>query len=242
MVTDIIDKGEPIRNKLRSLGVEIISDMHSIPAEAGSRIAEAVSFLNIASAMNFISEMNCAILKKEFLELKSSIQEYTDMKPTWLADFFLHPHSPLEKSDSKNARQQSIGHIDHSNGQQTRTRIGVQKGSTLLKAIKDMSNKVPAPYEAEGFRSGSDRSLADSFYILKKQRHNDIINVIKIIGESATIKDIKDKVQANPEQASFLVSCGEKTLQREMVSMVKDGVLNKTGKKRWSRYGLVSSN
>ncbi len=52
----------------------------------------------------------------------------------------------------------------------------------------------------------------------------------------ATIKDIKDKIKTTPEQASFLVSCSEKTLQRELVSMVKDGVLNKTGKKRWSRY------
>ena len=29
---------------------------------------------------------------------------------------------------------------------------------------------------------------------------------------------------------------GEKTLQRELASMVKDGVLYKTGEKRWSRY------
>src|ERR1035437_10887303 len=88
MVTDIIDKGEPIRSKLRNLGTEIVSDIHSMPTKAGKKIAETVSFLNIASAMNFISEMNCNILKKEFLELEISIQEYADMKPTWLADFF----------------------------------------------------------------------------------------------------------------------------------------------------------
>src|SRR3989338_4038819 len=94
MVTDIIDKEEPIRSKLINLGTQIVSDMHSVPAEAGGKIAETVSFLNIASAMNFISEMNCNILKKEFLELKASIQESVDMKPKWLADFFTN--SPLE--------------------------------------------------------------------------------------------------------------------------------------------------
>src|ERR1035437_8724351 len=94
MVTDIIDKGEPIRNKLRTLGAEIVSDIHCIDIGQNrsvvicTRIAETVSFLNIASAMNFISEMNCNILKKEFLELEISIEEYSDMKPTWLADFF----------------------------------------------------------------------------------------------------------------------------------------------------------
>ena len=35
-----------------------------------------------------ISEMNCAILKKEFLELEISVQEYADMKPAWLEGFF----------------------------------------------------------------------------------------------------------------------------------------------------------
>jgi hypothetical protein len=80
MVTDIIDKGEPIRNKLRTLGAEIVSDIHCIDIGQNksviicTRIAETVSFLNIASAMNFISEMNCVILKKEFLELEISIQ------------------------------------------------------------------------------------------------------------------------------------------------------------------------
>ena len=63
-----------------------------------------------------------------------------------------------------------------------------------------------------------------------------ILNIIKTIGGSATIKDIKDRAKAMPEQAGLLVSCSEKTLQRELVSMVKDDVLNKTGEKRWSRY------
>src|SRR5665647_23369 len=34
MVTDVMDKDEPIRNKLRNLGAEIISDIHSMPTSA----------------------------------------------------------------------------------------------------------------------------------------------------------------------------------------------------------------
>ena len=72
MVTDIIDKEEPLRSKLRTLGTEIISDMHSIPQNAYNKISEIVSFLEIASAVNIISEMNCNILRKEFIELALS--------------------------------------------------------------------------------------------------------------------------------------------------------------------------
>ena len=67
MVTDIIDKDEPLRNKLRTLGTEIISDMSSSPSNICNKISDIMSFLDIASAVNIISEMNCSILKKEFL-------------------------------------------------------------------------------------------------------------------------------------------------------------------------------
>jgi len=242
MVTDIIDKGEPLRNKLRTLGTGIISDTYSAPLNICSKISEIMSFLDIASAVNIISEMNCNILRKEFLELDQSILSAQAGKESIGDIKTLNRQINLSKffgELSDKGQYQSIGH-------HRSTRIGVQKGSTLLKALSDkthfMSNRNNvvnskknnlAPYEAEGFRVGFD--------ILKKQRRDNIINIIKTIGESSSIKDIKDKVQANPEQAHFLVSCGEKTLQREMVSMVKDGVLNKTGEKRWSRYFLVSN-
>ncbi len=257
MVTDVIEKEEPIRNKLRNLGAEIVSDIHLIQQDyngqiesknACSRISETVSFLNIASAMNFISEMNCAILKKEFLELKASIQEDIDVKPTWLADFFgtndaflpplnkgrieegsdPHPTSPLLRG-----RGISKGH----------TSIGVQKGSTLLKAIKDMSNRMLASNENENISSGSNKNSSNTarnnFYIIKKQRRDSITIIIKNSGGSASIKDIINHINTDMQGT---LSCSEKTLQRELISMTKDGVLYKTGEKRWSRYGLGSSN
>ena len=213
MVTDIIDKDEPIRGKLRTLGTEIISDMHSVPAEAGNKIAETVSFLNIASAMNFISEMNCTILKKEFLELQGSIQEYTDMKPTWLAEFFTKENNPYPTSPL--SRGKSGVYKGH-------TRIGVQKGSTLMKALSDKTQAM----------SNSKARLNMLGLALHTQRREEIKDSIKANDGNATIKDIKDKASGS------LVNCGKKTLQRELVSMVRDGVLRKIGEKRWSRYSL----
>jgi hypothetical protein len=226
MVTDIIDKDEPLRNKLRTLGTGIISDMNSFPSNVCGKVSEIMSFLDIASAINIISEMNCNILRKEFLELNQSIIESTGKVETFnkhinLFEFFKEePALPIER------RGISKGHLPV----QTGTRIGVQKGSTLMKALSDRINSEARP-NMLGLASH-----AKDFDILKKQRRDDIINIIKIIGGNATIKDIKDKAQGS------LISCGEKTLQRELVSMVKDGVLNKTGEKRWSRYKLVSSN
>ncbi len=32
--------------------------------------------------------------------------------------------------------------------------------------------------------------------------------------------------------------CGEKTIQRELVSMMKEGSIKKEGERRWSQYSL----
>ena len=223
MVTDIIDKDEPLRNKLRILGTEIISDMNSAPAHICAKIAEIMSFLGIASTMNIISEMNSNILKKEFLELDHSIKASSYKKEVFnkqidLSEFFSSDLTVREPERPK-GHYKSIGH-------QYSTRLGVQKGSTLLKALSDTKFSPLKTYD---------------FDILKKQRRQSIIDIIKTTSDGVTIKDIKDKVQANPSKSSPLASCGEKTLQRELVSMVKDGVLNKTGEKRWSRYFFTNS-
>jgi hypothetical protein len=245
MVTDIIDKDEPLRNKLRTLGTEIISDMSLVRRDYSgytvsliiSKISEIMSFLDIAFAVSIISEMNCNILRKEFSELNRSVKESIDNagiknnvldRRVNLSEFFKedesrpplsYGHLPLSRG-----REISKGHLPARAG----TSIGVQKGSTLLKAL----SKVRESDIKTNHHSAND------FDLLKKQRRNDILSIIRIIGVGATIKDIKDKARANSSQFSALVSCGEKTLQRELVSMVKDSVLEKTGEKRWSKYSI----
>ena len=64
------------------------------------------------------------------------------------------------------------------------------------------------------------------------ERRSALLKIIKDQkehGMSATIADLK----------KVFLSCSEKTLQRELVAMVKDGILKKTGDKRWSRYELL---
>ncbi len=244
MVTDIIDKDEPLRNKLRTLGTGIISDINSIPSNACRKISETMSFLDIASAVNIISEMNCSILKKEFLELNQSIKESVgEVKPLNkqidLSEFLREEFPPLLDKEGNGGGNSLIttspfGHSSSIRGREIskgHTRIGVQKGSTLMKALSD---KI-SPNERI---QKSQFSHAQDFDVFKKQRRNDIIDIIKTFGGNATIKDIKDKAQTSQGKIASLISCSEKTLQRELVSMVKDSVLNKTGEKRWSRYFL----
>lgn len=241
MVTDVMDKEEPLRNKLRFLGTGIISDTYSNPNNLERKISETLSFLDISFAIGLISEMNLNILKKEFSELHRSVKEFTSQKnPMWLEEFMKEDESLNKEMNSiihlnkpKTDVSHSIGHIQH-------TRIGVQKGSTLMKALSDKVTSFPL---VKNHPSNPQIHLDSQNYdVLKKRRRDEIISIIKnklsVFPESAgaTITDIKNSAEG------ALVSCGEKTLQRELVSMVHDGVLKKTGEKRWSKYRLVSSN
>ncbi|HEV7702141.1 MAG TPA: hypothetical protein VGO63_01700 [Candidatus Paceibacterota bacterium] len=192
MVTDIMDKGEPVRLKLRTFGTEILSDIHSASrTELNQKIQTLLSFLDIALAVSLVSEMNFSILKKEFIELSQSLaesKEYREPTPVnhiWLEEF-LKPEQSLGKPEMKIP----------------------QKG-------KDASS-IP------GQAKDSNTS--------KKQRRDEIIQAIRDNGNNATITDVKLKASGS------LVACGEKTLQRELIAMVKDGILDKTGEKRWSKY------
>jgi len=220
IVTDIMDKNEPLRNKLRTLGADMISDIISkTSTDFNLKIKEILSFLDIAFTVGMISEMNCNILKKEFVNLQKAIE---DSKQITLSEFFENSPHPNPLLVNEREQKNSKGLSANLRAGQITNSIGVQRGGTLMKALRDkMSDRTLI----------SNTTSKDNFDVLKKQRREEIIKVIKN-KNNATITDIKSGAQG------VLVSCGEKTLQRELVSMVKDDVLKKTGEKRWSRYFL----
>ena len=243
MVTDILDNDEPIRNRLRFLGAGVISDIFSFPRsskELNMKISEILSLMEVSSLVGIISQMNSSILKKEFLLLQESIEEASANSFSSNAQISL---SDFMKGDEFNTFKMTrpIGNsIGHSNP----TRIGVQKGHTLMKAIKDMSNRMPKTLSEEGSRpelvEGSNTKhphiVGEKFDSLKRERREKIVKIIRNNPNGASIKDIVFVIRSSGGDM------GEKTLQRELISMVKDHVLNKAGEKRWSRYFIASSN
>ena len=221
MVTDIMDKDEPLRHKLRSLGTEILSDVFANSGRSYLRVSEILSFLDIAFTLGMISEMNKNILYREFSELKNSLG-HSD--PLWLENFIGKSDIGQEEVAPKVIQYQ--------------TRLGVQKGSTLMKALSNVNvshrNEVKTPVHSV--------EKSENFDLLKKKRREEIVEIIRgdkeaISRGGSTITDIRNGSKNITN--GTLMNCSEKTLQRELVSMVKDNVLNKTGEKRWSKYFLA---
>ncbi|MFZ2205720.1 MAG: hypothetical protein WAV23_03965 [Minisyncoccia bacterium] len=256
MVTDIMDMEEPLRNKLRNLGSDVVSDTYIISTQSSflkhtaNKISEIISFLDIASAVGMISEMNHSILKKEFIELKNSLQEKCEQGLS-LSELF-------PSFDERNTSEEQGGNLNSENQNKylsitksippTRnvdklepTRIGVQKGSTLLGAlnriqVSDSRAKMSDINTGPLKNKTTHQTNANDFDVLKKKRREEVLKIVRENKETnpssggATISDIRLAAKG------VLVSCGEKTLQRELVSMVKDMILKKVGEKRWSKY------
>jgi hypothetical protein len=226
MVTDIMDREEPLKAKLRLLGTEVISSAYQSPARAGMKISEILSFLDIAATVGMISGMNAGILKKEFVSAKQSIEESMGVgESAWLEKMISAP----AESD---IRPNIVRKTELSNYQGQSTRLGVQKGSTLLKALSD---KISVGAEAHAEKDHP----RDNFDLLKQQRRNEILKIVSDKKE-ATITEIRTKAkELSLNSQSVLENCSEKTLQRELLSMLKDNLLKKTGEKRWSKYFLA---
>lgn len=237
MVTDIMDRDEPLRFKLRTLGSEILSDIYSNPGNSLRRISEVSAFLDIAGIVGIVSDMNINILRREFNSLRLSVEEYMDIPESGystleLGDLFNHNYSlPSESFQNEKRKIFKIMNPEPS------TRIGVQRGSTLLKALGSMSVSTNRPTSSMSDKNNSNGQAKNSVSVidheaLKRQRRNEIISIIKSVVGGATITDIRMKAIGS------LTTCSEKTLQRELVNMLKDNLLKKTGQKRWSRYFL----
>lgn len=95
-----------------------------------------------------------------------------------------------------------------------RSKVGI---SGVARAKSDKKHGLSRISDKEG-----------SVDIKRKSRREAILSVVKKQGEVG-IKEISSTVK----------DCSEKTIQRELISLVSEGVLKKRGERRWSTYALA---
>ena len=224
MVTDCMDYDEALKNKLRSTGVELLADAQSLFILSSTekysrlnisiaRINAIISLIEITSIMGFISDMNAGILKREFGILSSELKTHLEKRQhlTFVLD--------NKMFDIPHPLQDNKGHISigHYKGQ--------DKGQDYNGQKSDPDNyQLPANnnYQIEK------KDRVQSFQS-KQDRTDKILSIIKEKNE-VSIKEI----------STAFSDCSEKTIQRELNSLVFKGQLKRVGEKRWSRYSLVS--
>lgn len=99
--------------------------------------------------------------------------------------------------------------------------------------------KIPGHIDTENNPryKGQNSSIDDSMS-LANSRHSDVFK--KTNRQSIIINLLKKKKDLMIKDIAVVIrDCSEKTIQRELISLIEAGVLKKTGERRWSRYSLV---
>ncbi len=220
MVTDCMDYEDALRGKIRLLGVELLSDMYKLPNLSPvdkrdytrvvlSHIGEIISLIEISSTIGLISEMNTGILRGELVGLVSKV-EFNQSKDK---------HFPFILDD-KMFNLETLGNNNPYND---------------LNYIKDKrTNNVNMSFM-------SDTRFPRRSLIQKDNKYGDLNKQDRVEKIMSIIKDRKN-IPGNEhgisikDISSAFVDCSEKTIQRELNSMVLKGQIKKSGSKRWSRY------
>lgn len=230
MVTDCMDTDDALKGKLRELGVELLSDMYKLSTLSPqdkhvhigvslAHVDEIISFVEIAYTIGFISEMNTAILKKEFMilivELESHQSKDKHFTFTLDQDMFSLPdvgaRQPVRPIGGGLAEDNTVKDKDFKR--------------TNFNNMSFTNSKQLVPSLQHTIHSRNHLSIVSE----RKDRTDKILAIIK--GKDVSIKDISN---------SF-TDCSEKTIQRELNSLVLKGQVKKTGSKRWSRYMAITN-
>lgn len=201
LVTDVIDKEEPVCRLLRSSGLSILSYIILLGTQVDqnttdrikSNIVKTVSLLGVSYRSGFISEANHTLLEAEYIEL----------------GIFVDTHRGTFMGGS------STG---------------------VLKELLDVPYPKRLSVEKKSIQSFSQGQLKRQNNLVVKKpngvRHSERRDIIiQLLGkkDKITVKDISKEI----------TDCSEKTLQRELISLVEEGVLKKEGERRWSTYFLA---
>lgn len=220
LITNLMSSEEPIKWDLRKTSIKLmdkvmslsnatLSSRDTVLRDINKKLFHLISLYNISYRSGFISEMNYEIVNKELNNLTSFISEYNNQDIDSRNKLF---DEEFFKKD-----------INEINKEQIKKDIVVkdnikQKDTNLNKDNQSYKRQNKSHEKTSGFSNKSQE---------RNKRREDIINIIKQ-KKNVSVKDI----------SNIIKDTSEKTLQRELVSMVDEGVLKKEGERRWSRYML----
>ncbi len=261
LVTAHIEDNRELKGKLRATVLDM-SDMaiSTLVGEPESLIKDSkvvlsrgvalLNFVEIAQSLNLISNTNGTIILEQIKSFLSDFNAFVGNKNSdevKLADSFFELPSPEVEEESRVLNTATITKMEQGVAEVKPAKPFIEKLATANhKAHADsrVTRSSFHPTSAE-FRqrlataktiedlhgiktSGSNAEQGKSTVGVKNDRQELIISTIGQKGE-LSIKDLEGVIKG----------CSEKTIQRELLSLVEQGILVKSGERRWSRYALA---
>ncbi|MEK7065970.1 MAG: hypothetical protein AAB965_00160 [Patescibacteria group bacterium] len=225
LVTDFLDYDEPLKNKLRTSAIEVMSvvsmsnssgqllDDRSL-AVIRKNISTVISCLEVSFNAGVCSSMNCEILKREYGALRDLLASdfiVGGVGAVSIPSNFLYPSLDEIKNIIPKKSETNFSSLS------TESSYRQDKGQ-----IKDSQDSRTSPLVSTT-RIGRE--------VYKGDRRGLVVSLFTD-GCEYTVKDIISRLSLTGKK----VEISEKTIQRDLLSLVSEGVLKKRGERRWSRY------
>ncbi|HJN62825.1 MAG TPA: DeoR family transcriptional regulator [Candidatus Paceibacterota bacterium] len=234
LVTNHLSSQEPLKWRIRKSSLDLVKDIFSLRKNFSKnvlvfddlkyRINELSSFLDLLCNTGFISNMNYQVLNGEIVNLSQFLSQNYDLtnssSDTIDNDFF-------EVSELGDGREASkYGGLEELPGYSSVEESNI---SHFVKGHgKGRISKGHVSFRNTSLRTGQKDNLKGQEVTAGSKRKQEIIRIIKD-KKKVMIKDI----------TSLIGDYSEKTVQRDLVALVKAGVLKKEGERRWSKYMLA---
>ncbi len=224
MVTDLISPEDPMRGRIRTATLAILSDTRGLSyavtgdlyfhiARIISKSWEVVSLMEVSVVVGFISDMNYGVLKNALIDFigdlrnRQRIEGFHNMRDLKIADGEAANFSL--KSDFFKVEE---------------TELLEEKRTPPV--IKDkLSYKGQTEKKMSFITTPKVASAKEPFKMDDRKE-----KILELIKEKKDIS-IKDIVSSFPDYS-------QKTILRDLNALVGEAKINKTGEKRWSRYHI----
>jgi hypothetical protein len=229
MVTDFIPDSEPLRAQLRTIAISLMAKARALVSRASlperfeiDEIAglfdDATAFVQLSGTIGLVSQMNSSILHSELSKTATELRT--------LYGSLAYP-SALHSGPTGVVLDPSLFTVELPKiTPRPVPPVSVIEPDVSKGHEREHTVLYPKNDTNENKKDGSQKIASVG---MKIARRNDVLNIVKSKGK-VSIKDI----------VSVLKDTSVKTVQRELLQLVKEGVLTKEGEKRWSMYRLVS--
>jgi|GEM_PF-4679315 len=209
MISNVMNQSGELETKIKKLSLELVS------------MAVGLKDINFYDAKKLISDIEKNSLElMSMLDIASISGLVSKMNSNILKEEFQAFISELSKFSEKfeNNKNTSVKSIF---GQSAIPNVN----SHLEKQVVQTQPKLNGGYTNE---NNKNKLLNGNGHKRKDLRKNTILDYIKGHND-ISIKDIVPNI----------TGCSEKTIQRELISLIKEGKIKKIGERRWSKYSII---
>lgn len=213
LVTALINDGEPLKKKIRELSISIVSD-----------IAKSRNYKN--KKEDVFLKINDQIAEiMSFIEIGMMAGIISQMNCGILKKEYENLSAIIEKNSQNNiAPSQEIFFGKRFFGEELLPQFDKRHSENELPV--DKGHSLPAASDVPPVTPKALRQTVKLFDRAQKERREKLISVLKQSKEPLNIKDI----------SKYVTGYSDKTIQRDLVELTEQGVAQKIGERRWSRY------